>query len=209
MLTCLCRPKQLPPGGTFRTEILQGFTLRNQTELEEVIRDASDAFQGTAYNLLTKNCNHFTSYLVERLTGKAAPRWLNRAAGIGVALPCVVPRDWITPPEYEDVDGELVDDGESEDYDERSRMIRREDDRLIALGMKQARQNTDSWGFEARRPGRGGSISSGESSTRGGARSRYMDDDQDEEPPRLVKLKDVQGGHVPPAERAPRPRTRR
>ena len=173
-----------------------------------MIREASDAFQGTAYNLLTKNCNHFTSYLVERLTGRAAPKWLNRAAGIGVALPCVVPRDWITPPEYEDVDGELVDDGESEDYDERSRMMRREDDRLRSLGMKPASQDVDSWGFEARRPERG-SISSGECSTQGGTRSRYTDDDQDEEPPRLVKLKDVQGGHVPPAERAPLPRTKR
>lgn len=43
---------------------------------------------GTSYNLLTKNCNHFTSYLCEKLTGRSAPSWLNRAASIGVALPC-------------------------------------------------------------------------------------------------------------------------
>ena len=50
---------------------------------------------GTSYNLLTKNCNHFTSYLCQKLTGRPAPSWLNRAASIGVALPCVVPREWI------------------------------------------------------------------------------------------------------------------
>ena len=64
---------------------------------------------------------------MQKLTGRAAPKWLNRAAGIGVALPCVVPRDWITPPEYEDVEGELLlDEEESEEfeYDERSRMMR-------------------------------------------------------------------------------------
>lgn len=49
---------------------------------------------GTSYNLLTKNCNHFTSYLCEKLTSRSAPSWLNRAASIGVALPCVVPREW-------------------------------------------------------------------------------------------------------------------
>lgn len=186
------RPKQLPPGGTFRVEILQGFTLRNRSELEEVIREASDAFQGTAYNLLTKNCNHFTSYLVERLTGRPAPRWLNRAAGIGVALPCVVPRDWITPPEYEDMDGELLDDEESEDYDERSRMMRREERRR--LERKASAAEEEEWSNEVERMGRG-SVSSGESS-RAALRSRYTD--EEDEPPRLVRLKDVRGSNVPP-----------
>ena len=46
------------------------------------------------------NCNHFTSYLCEKLTGRAAPSWINRAATIGVALPCVVPREWIDAPDH-------------------------------------------------------------------------------------------------------------
>lgn len=46
---------------------------------------------GTSYNLLTKNCNHFTSFLCQKLTGRSAPSWLNRAASIGVALPCEYP----------------------------------------------------------------------------------------------------------------------
>uniref|UniRef100_A0A8H7TIP6 PPPDE domain-containing protein n=1 Tax=Bionectria ochroleuca TaxID=29856 RepID=A0A8H7TIP6_BIOOC len=59
------RPKTEPPGGTFRCEILHGFTLASDEEIENVIREASEEFQGTAYNLLTRNCNHFTSYLPE------------------------------------------------------------------------------------------------------------------------------------------------
>jgi hypothetical protein len=104
------KPKAEPPGGTFRCEILQGFTLAPLEEIESIIKEASEAFLGTQYNLLTKNCNHFTSYLCQRLTGQPGPNWLNRAASIGVALPCVVPREWISPPEYEAPDGSLLDE---------------------------------------------------------------------------------------------------
>lgn len=114
----------------------------------------------------------------------------------------MVPRDWITPPEYEDVDGELLDDEESEDYDERSRMMRRERDRRQASKASAAEE--EEWSNEVERMGRG-SMSSAESSR--AMRSRYTD--SDDEPPRLVKLKDAGGGNVPPAERAPLPRTRR
>lgn len=115
------RPRQEPPGGTFRCEILHGFTLRSALEVESVIRDVSQKFQGKSYNLLTCNCNHFTSVLCENLTGSAPPAWLNRAAAIGIALPCVVPREWISPPDQDTADGELLDESEE---DERSSMLR-------------------------------------------------------------------------------------
>lgn len=116
------RPKTVPPGGTFKAEILHGFTLSPQNEIDEIIHEVSGEFQGTAYNLLTKNCNHFTSHLCQRLTGRMGPGWLNRAASIGVALPCIVPRDWIEPPEYDTQGGDLLEDDLSSD--ERSRMLR-------------------------------------------------------------------------------------
>lgn len=109
------KPKTEPPGGRFKCEILHGFTLANDEEIEAAIRSASDEFQGRSYNLLTKNCNHFTSHLCQKLTGTAAPGWLNRAAAIGVAMPCVVPREWVEPPEYDTADGALLDDYESSD----------------------------------------------------------------------------------------------
>ena len=118
------RPHMEPPGGTFRCELLQGFTLRPEHEVEAIVRDVSQKFLGTSYNLLSNNCNHFTTYLCERLTGKAAPSWINRAAGIGVTLPCVVPREWIAPPDHDTADGELL---EEEDEDnERASMLRQE-----------------------------------------------------------------------------------
>jgi deubiquitinase DESI2 len=117
------KPRTEPPGGTFKCEILHGFTFAAQEEIDAIIHDVSNEFQGTAYNILTKNCNHFTSRLCQRLTGRTAPGWLNRAASVGVALPCVVPREWIEPPDYGQAEGELL---EEEEYaDERSRMLDR------------------------------------------------------------------------------------
>jgi hypothetical protein len=94
--------------------------MRSEEEIGAIIKEVSDRFLGQDYNLLSKNCNHFTSALCEALTDKAAPTWLNRAASIGVALPCVVPKEWVEPPDHETADGELVEEaGESEDDERR------------------------------------------------------------------------------------------
>lgn len=58
-----------------------------------------------------------------QLTGKNAPSWLNRAATIGVALPCIVPRELLAPPDVETANGELVEDEDSEG-DENTAMLR-------------------------------------------------------------------------------------
>lgn len=117
------RPRTEPPGGTFKCEILHGFTVTPAKEIESIIREASETFQGTSYNLLTRNCNHFTAYLCERLTGMPGPSWLNRAASIGLALPCVVPRQWVTPPDADTADAALVNDDDSDDAHESSHML--------------------------------------------------------------------------------------
>lgn len=183
MLTCT-RARLEPPGGTFRLEILQGFTVRSDAEIEAVIKEASAAFPGTSYNLLTNNCNHFTSYLCQKLIGRPAPKWLNRAASVGLSLPCLIPTDWISPPEYESVDGSLVDE-EADDDDERTRMLRKEQWRRCS------RVSEDEWTDEMGRFGSGSSTPS--------SRRR-------EEGPRPVVLKDTEGREVPASERAPLPR---
>ncbi|KAI9829125.1 MAG: hypothetical protein M1832_000148 [Thelocarpon impressellum] len=112
---------------TIRT--CQGSTGRSRGQIRLVARsDVSEEYQGSSYNLLSRNCNHFTSALCEKMTGRPAPSWLNRAASIGVALPCVVPREWIEPPDHETADGELVEDDEDDEDedDERSRMLQRQ-----------------------------------------------------------------------------------
>ena len=119
------KPRLIPPGGTFKCEMLQGFTVSPQSEIDHIIHAASEEFQGTSYNLLTRNCNHFTAYLCEKLTGKPSPAWLNRASKIGVALPCLLPAEWVAPPDFESAEGELLLDEEEHRETERSRMLAR------------------------------------------------------------------------------------
>lgn len=128
------KPRTEPPGGTFRCEILQGFTLATTAEIDAIIRSASEEFHGPSYNLLTKNCNHFTAFLCRKLTGRPGPAWLNRAASIGLALPCVVPREWVDPPEFESADGELLRQGGGSDGYEDSFSSYGDDDDDDALG---------------------------------------------------------------------------
>lgn len=111
------KPHVEPPGGTWRCSLLHGFTFRSDTEIAALIKEVSEEFQGTSYNLLTNNCNHFTNTLCERLTSKPAPAWLNRAAAIGLALPCVVPKEWCSPPDFETAEGELLDEDEPDGED--------------------------------------------------------------------------------------------
>jgi len=155
-----------------------------------VIKEASERFQGTSYNLLTNNCNHFTSYLCQKLTGRPAPRWINRAASVGLSLPCLIPTDWITPPECDTVDGELVDDEEEDD--ERTRMLRKEQWRRCS------RLSEEEWTDEM---GRFGSVSSSSSSQAG--RRSYA---REEGPRPVTFLRDTNGREVPASERAPVPR---
>lgn len=43
------------------------------------------------------NCNTFSDELCFRLTGVHAPAWINRLAGIAVALHCLLPQGWLPP----------------------------------------------------------------------------------------------------------------
>jgi deubiquitinase DESI2 len=111
---------------------------------------------------------------------------------VGLSLPCLIPTDWITPPEYDTVDGELVD--EEEDDDERTRMLRKEQWRRCS------RMSEDDWADEMGRVGSGSTSSC--SSSQAGRRSYAR-----EEGPRPVAiLRDTSGREVPASERAPVPR---
>lgn len=146
-----------------------------------IIKDVSQEFLGTGYNLLSCNCNHFTSALCERITGKAAPGWLNRAASVGLALPCMVPKEWVAPPEYDTADGELLDEEEEEEDSEGAAML----------------------GSERRKRQREAQRSVDEGSSLAGGK-RIVEDGTP--PPRLVKMRDTSGREMPVAERAPVPK---
>lgn len=132
--------------------------------------------------MLTATGNHFTSALCLALTSKPAPAWLNRAASVGLAMPCMVPKEWIAPPDHETADGELLDE-EDEYPDESAGLV--ESDRK-----RQTRE-------EERARLEGNSLAGG----------RRIMNEEASPPPRLVNVKktDIAGRILPAAERAPPP----
>ncbi|CEP16540.1 hypothetical protein [Parasitella parasitica] len=96
-----------------------GATTLSAKEIEELLLQLSDEFTGSSYNLLTRNCNHFTEELVMKLTQKTIPAWINRAAKLGNMFPCVVPWEWIQPPEFsEEAEEEVLEHRQMEEEDD-------------------------------------------------------------------------------------------
>ncbi|CAO3619797.1 unnamed protein product [Mucor fragilis] len=83
----------------YRQSINMGYTNLSQQQVDKVLKEISKEYVGTSYKLLTRNCNHFSEDLCKRLTGKQAPGWINRAAKLGTMFPCVIPTEWVEPPD--------------------------------------------------------------------------------------------------------------
>ncbi|KAM0957076.1 hypothetical protein ACFX2I_025200 [Malus domestica] len=78
-------------GFTFRKSILIGKTDVGPLEVRAVLEDLAANYRGNAYNLITKNCNHFCNDACITLTGNPIPSWVNRLARIGFLCNCVLP----------------------------------------------------------------------------------------------------------------------
>lgn len=107
---------------------------------------------------------------------------MNRAASIGVALPCVVPKEWIAPPDFDTAEGELLDEDQDEST-ESSRMLPTRQHRHSFDDGDRFNETDDGWESDEER--RNGGQGKGKSPVR-----------------------DTSGRVVPAAERAPLPRGR-
>lgn len=70
-------------GFIFRKTILIGWTEKTPGEVRGVMEELADKYKGIAYNLITKNCNHFCNDACIKLTSNPIPSWVNRLARIG------------------------------------------------------------------------------------------------------------------------------
>ena len=71
-----------------------------------ILEELMDTYRANKYDMLLKNCNHFTDEFVRRLFGgkKRIDGYVNRAAYIGSFLHCLVPTKYIVviPPGCEE-----------------------------------------------------------------------------------------------------------
>ncbi|KZV30076.1 deSI-like protein [Dorcoceras hygrometricum] len=78
-------------GFTFRKSILIGWTDLNEAQVRGIMEKLAEKYRGDAYNLITKNCNHFCNDACIKLTGNPIPKWINRLARIGLLCQCIIP----------------------------------------------------------------------------------------------------------------------
>ncbi|XP_022151176.1 deSI-like protein At4g17486 [Momordica charantia] len=83
-------PKQCD-GFRFRKTVLVGKTDMKPAEVRTLMVELGQIYKGNAYNLFTKNCNHFCNDACIKLTGNSIPKWVNRLAKIGSLFNCVLP----------------------------------------------------------------------------------------------------------------------
>ena len=82
------RPK-LPEFGQFREQILIGSFGGILMDIHDTIaqlQGPEGGFSPGQYNVLTRNCNHFSDQLCFTLLGVHIPSWINRAANTGASL---------------------------------------------------------------------------------------------------------------------------
>lgn len=79
------------PGFIYRCSVPLGSTNMSSSEFRNFIVSAASEYHGDTYHLMSKNCNHFTDDMAQRLTGKGIPGWVNRLARLGALCSCLLP----------------------------------------------------------------------------------------------------------------------
>ncbi|CEH18704.1 Uncharacterized conserved protein [Ceraceosorus bombacis] len=76
-------------GGRNRSARHRGARARSLAWSLKVIMEMKEdpQYYGTNYDLLARNCNHFSDALLQRLTGARLPGWINRAAWVSQRAP--------------------------------------------------------------------------------------------------------------------------
>ena len=69
------------PMYTYRESVTLGATPLSPSDVRAVLAALADEWQGATYDLLTRNCVHFTAALAQGLRVDAPPGWVNAAAG--------------------------------------------------------------------------------------------------------------------------------
>ncbi|XP_015578037.1 deSI-like protein At4g17486 isoform X2 [Ricinus communis] len=79
------------PGFIYRCSIPLGRISMPVYEFRTFIESVASEYHGDTYHLISKNCNHFTDDISERLVGKGIPGWVNRLARLGALCSCLLP----------------------------------------------------------------------------------------------------------------------
>lgn len=79
------------PGARFRESITLGTFEGGQGALSRALDELKPFFDPSSYNVITKNCNHFSDALSRQLLDTPIPGWVNRLSNIGNCFSCLIP----------------------------------------------------------------------------------------------------------------------
>lgn len=84
----LQRPQVPPPGSGWK--FYQSVDIapleKSREEVQRIVTELKQEFSQGSYDLVSRNCNHFSEALSQRICGKSIPSWVNALAGIGNSL---------------------------------------------------------------------------------------------------------------------------
>uniref|UniRef100_A0A7S0HUY8 PPPDE domain-containing protein n=1 Tax=Hanusia phi TaxID=3032 RepID=A0A7S0HUY8_9CRYP len=81
-IPCRCAGA-IMPNVVFKESVLVGYCERSRFEVEHLLRRLSASFLGDSYDIVRRNCNHFSNELSKILVGKSIPSYVNRPANVG------------------------------------------------------------------------------------------------------------------------------
>ncbi|CAM6009170.1 unnamed protein product [Sphagnum balticum] len=80
-----CCPPAMNPMYTHRESIVLGHIFLSRRQIGQILLELSEEWNGSSYDPLSRNCNHFCDALCERLGVQKLPLWVNRFANAGEA----------------------------------------------------------------------------------------------------------------------------
>nr|CAB3502181.1 unnamed protein product [Digitaria exilis] len=75
-------PTRQNPMYRYRESIVLGVTSFSEPEVNQILTELSFEWCGFSYDLLSRNCNHFTNEFCEKLGARKSPGWVNRFANV-------------------------------------------------------------------------------------------------------------------------------
>ena len=111
LLLTFCPPLflfSIVPSSSRSERLFIGYTKYSKPEVREIYEEFKEEYLGPSYNVLDRNCNHFTQHFIKRLTKKELPAYVNRIMKVARKVrPCLPSmfkhdlRDQDAPPEYD------------------------------------------------------------------------------------------------------------
>ncbi|CAI5524518.1 unnamed protein product [Closterium sp. Naga37s-1] len=84
-------PPRCAPGFLFRTAIPVGTTTLSPLQVRSIVQQLACSYTGISYQIISRNCNHFTSDLCRLLVDQEPPSWINRLARTALLCNCILP----------------------------------------------------------------------------------------------------------------------